>query len=382
MRTRYSTILVFKIALLLVILLLGGLAFSGCTGLGAVPRGWSGGAIADGTLFVGSMGGKLVAANTTDGSLLWEVPLESPVSAGGGFGCAPASTAVAIYGSPAVAGDLVYVGGYNGKIYAFVFGKDEWEWAYPRQGVIGSIVGGSVVAPGKVYFGSSDGKVYALEANGLFEEWVFETGDKIWSTPALDGDTLFIGSFDKKLYALNATDGSKKWEFETEGAIVSTPLVYNNTVYVGSFDRYLYAVDAADGSLRWKFMADNWFWAKPVVYDGAVYAACLDGKVYALDAESGNKLVEFDLGSPISSSPVVADNSVIVATEEGVVYAIDSSANQEKWQNDDLKEKKQKIYASLCTGEGKVYIHTSQGELHVLNAQSGAKLWSISLRSQ
>jgi outer membrane protein assembly factor BamB len=158
-------------------------------------------------------------------------------------------------------------------------------------------------------------------------------------------------------------------------------LVDNNTVYIGSFDRYLYALDSADGSLKWKFMAGNWFWAKPVVNNGVVYAACLDGKVYALNAESGNELAEFDLGSPVSSSPVVTDNCVVVASEEGVVYALDTNTNQEKWVNGDLKEEKQKVYASLCAGEGVVYVHTNKGQLYALNAQSGAKLWSLSLKS-
>ena len=87
---------------------------------------------------------------------------------------------------------------------------------------------------------------------------MFETGDKVWGTPYISGDTLYIGSFDKKLYALSSADGSTKWEFKTEGAIVATPLVYDNTVYIGSFDRHLYALDPADGSLRWKFLAENW----------------------------------------------------------------------------------------------------------------------------
>ena len=379
MRTRHSTILLFKISLLLVILLLGGLVFSGCrAGMGAVPKGWSGGTIVDGTLLVGSMEGKLVAANTTDGSRLWAVSLETPESAGGGggFGCAPASTAVAIYGSLAVAEDLVYVGGYNGKIYAFAFdrdepgfSRDEPRWVYPRQGSIGApVVGGIILSQGKLYFGSANGKVYALDAADGYKEWEFETGDKIWSTPAIDGDTLFIGSFDNKLYALNATDGSKKWEFETEGAIVSTPLAYNNTVYIGSFDRYLYAVDAADGSLRWKFMAENWFWAKPVVYNNVIYAGCLDGKVYALDAESGNKLIEFDLGSPVSSSPVLVDNSVIVATKDGVVYALDTGDNQQR----QLVNLEEKVYAPLVASQGIVYIHSERDAVYAVDVRTGA----------
>jgi outer membrane protein assembly factor BamB len=368
-----------KTSLLLAILLLGGLVFSGCRGLGSVPKGWSGGAIADGILFVGSMEGGLVAANATDGSRLWAVSLETGPSAGG-FGCAPTSTAVAIYGSPVVAEDLVYVGGYDGKVYAFALDRDEPRWVYPRQGDIGGpIVGGTIVSQGKVYFGTADGKVYALDAaEGYKEEgWPFEIGDKIWSTPAIDGDTLYIGSFDKKLYALNVADGSKKWEFETEGAIVSTPLVHNNTVYIGSFDRYLYALAATDGRLRWKFMAENWFWAKPVVYNDTIYAACLDGKVYALDAESGRKLVEFDLGSPISSSPILVGESIVVATQDGVIYRIDTGNKQKKLvdlkKDDSNEEKKNKrVDAPLAASQGSVYVHTTEDALYAVDVQSGA----------
>ena len=359
-----------KVALLLVILLLGGLVGFGCV-RGTVAKGWSGTTIVDGSLFVGSMEGKLVAMDVSDGSRLWVVPLETSVPGGGGFGCAPGTGVVAIYGSPAVAGDLVYVGGYDGKIYAFAFGKNEWEWEYPRRDVLGPIVGGLVVVQDSVYFGSSNGKIYALEAEGLFEKWdkPFETDDKIWSTPAIDGDTLFIGSFDKKLYALNASDGSLKWEFETTGAIVATPVVSNNTVFIGSFDRYLYAIDAADGSLRWKFMADNWFWATPVVHDGVVYAGNLDGKVYALNAKSGDELVEFDLGSPVSSAPVLAGNLITVATEEGVIYTLNTDNNQQRQL---VGLEKDKVYAPLAVSQGIVYVHTDKDALYAVNAQTGA----------
>jgi len=374
-RTRFSKRLLFKVSLLLLILLLGGLVFSGCrAGLGAVPRGWSGGIIADETLYLGSMKGELVALRTSDGSRLWAVHLEKPSEEGGGFGCAPASTAVAIYGSPAIAEGkgLIYVGGYNGKIYAFSQEgeRDEPRWIYPRQGYIGGpIIGGIIVEQGKLYFGSANQKVYALDADG-FKEWEFETGDKIWSTPVINGDALYIGSFDKKLYALKTADGSKKWEFETEGAIVSTPLVHDDTVYIGSFDRYLYAVDAADGSLKWKFLADNWFWAKLVVHNDVVYAACLDGKVYALDAEGGSKeqVKFFDLGSPVSSSPVLVDDLLIVATEEGVIYAIDTGTNEEK----QLVSLGEEVYASLAASQGKVYIHTARDAVYEVDARSGA----------
>ncbi|MFC1951433.1 PQQ-binding-like beta-propeller repeat protein [Chloroflexota bacterium] len=373
-----------KILLLLVILVLvGGSAF-GCAQLGAQPKGWSGGVITDGTLFFGSMEGQVVALNASDSGRLWDVTLE-PTKSTGGFGCAPSSTAaVAIYGTPAVAGDLVYIGDYSGKIYAIsastrLFRAEELNEKDPQP-----IIGGAAVALGKVYVGSSDGKVYALDAVSLDTVWEFQTGDKVWSTPVIEGETLYIGSFDKKLYALSITNGRQKWEpFETGGAIVSAPLVYNNTIYFGSFDRYIYAVNTADGSLKWKskFEASNWFWTGPVAFNNIIYAASLDGKVYALDAETGDKVTEFDLGSPVSSSPVLVDGSVIVATEEGKVYSIDTSSNQKRQLADinELAEEDLAIYSPLSADDGIVYIHAQTEKhgslLYALNAQTGVDIW-------
>jgi outer membrane protein assembly factor BamB len=391
-RIRNKAISVGKVCLL-VILLSVGLTVLGCAGIRSTPEGGSGGTIADGTLFLapalkqaGGYGcacptapateGKLVALNTSDGSRLWEVPLEASRTGGGGFGCAPSVAPVAIYGRPAVAGELVYIGSYNGKIYAINASSGALRWVYPREGTLEPIISGLVATLDRLYFGCSDGKVYALDAATGDKQWEFATGDKIWATPAVGDQTLYIGSFDKKLYALDASDGTKKWEFEAEGAIASAPLVYNDTVYIGSFDRYLYAVDAASGSLKWKFMAEKWFWNRAVVYNGTVYIGCFDGRVYALGAENGQKLAEFDLGSPIRSWPVLVDERVIVATEKGEIYAIDTASNQEKL----LADVEEAVYTPLCAGDGFIYVYSQGRNLHALNALSGAKLWSQTIK--
>lgn len=391
MRFRHNKGLLAKMLLLLAILLVGGLTLSGCI-KGLQPIGWSGVAVGDGTLFVGSKEGRLVAINTADGSRQWSEPLKMSTSAGG-FGCAPAAggagcasaPGVAIYGTPVVAGDLIYIGGYNGRVYAFNSTSLQVRWVYPRENYLKPIIGGLTVVMDKVYFGTSDGKVYALDAATGDRGWKeFETGDKIWSTPAVSDDTLFVSSFDKKLYALDTADGSKKWEFETEGAIASTPLVYDNTVYIGSFDRYLYAVDATNGSLKWKFMGNNWFWARPVAFNSIVYAGCLDGKVYALDAENGSKVAEFDMESPIASSPVLVNKSVIFVTQGGKnakkepakIYSLDTTNNKIK----SIATIDANISAPLSADDGILYIHTADLTVRSVDIETGAKLMTISLK--
>ena len=308
-----------------------------------------------------------------------------------GGGC-EAPTGVAIYGTPAVAEGLVYIGGYNGKVYAFDSSSLAVQWIYPREGNLEPIISGLAISQGKVYIGATDEqdkelwKLYALNAETGNKEWEFETGDKIWSTPAIDGDTLYIGCFDKKLYAIDTTTGKEKWEpFETEGAITSTPLVYNNKIYVGSFDRHLYAVDATTGKQIWRFPVsdegennpENWFWAKPVAYNNVIYAPCLDGKVYILDAETGNEVVDAkDLESPVSASPVVVNSSVIFASRQGVIYSLDTDSKALRQLVDIEKE----VYGPLSANEGIVYLHTQDMTLHRMDAETGA-IKAISLKS-
>lgn len=358
-----------KVLPLLAILIIVGAAASGCYGR-QQPRGWSGVTVAGDTLFVVSIEGNLTALNTSDGTRLW------PDSILGG-----SDSKVVVYGSPAVEGDLVYIGGYNGKVYAINAESGALRWVYPREGNLEPIIGALVASQGNVYFSDSDGKVYTLDAaTGDKVGEPFQVGDKIWSSPIIDGDTLYIGSFDKKLYALNIADGSEKWQFEAGGAIGSTPLVYDNTVYIGSFDGRFYAVNTADGSLRWQseVEATSWFWVKPVVYDNVIYAPSLGGKVYLLDAATGREVADaVDLTSPISSSPVVVGDKVIIASQEGKVYFLDTSDNRLGLLFD-VGESGQEIFASLSASNGVVYIHaqtSKEDTLYAVEVETGDEAW-------
>ncbi len=383
---------------LLALVLVAILVLASCTAAGArgIAQGWAGGVIADGTVFVGSMEGKVMALDATDGTRRGQPIALLGQAASGGFGCSAGGTsAVAIYSSPAFANGLLYVGGYDGKVNAFTFVdgqlRAEPRWIYPRSGSLSPIIGGLVATGGKVYVTSGNGFVLALDAADGFKEWVFDAGDKIWAAPAVEGGTVFVGSFDGKLYALDADTGDLKWEFTTGGTIATTPAVAGGIVYVGSFDRHLYAVSAATGELKWRFPAegqdgpDGWFWAKPLVHNGIVYAPNLDGKVYAVDAFSGSSVRVYDLGLPISSSPVAVGDSIIVASSvtnrskrQGKIYSLTAGSNQPKL----LQDISETIFAPLFASDTTVYVQTMANNLYAIDATSGAsKKFSLSTES-
>jgi outer membrane protein assembly factor BamB len=395
-KTKSKWPLASRIAFLLALVIAVGLVAFGCvSGLAAV--GWSGGTVADGTLYVGSQQGQLVAVNLADDGRAFSKALV-PVSQSGLFGCSASSgglggcaggaAAVPIYGTPVVYGDHVYIAGYNGVVNSYFSDTLQIDETYPVGSNLQPIVGGLVVADGYLYFGCSDGKVYALDAVKLKEKWgsPFATGDKIWGTPAVDGDTLYIGSFDKNLYAIDINTGEAIWEqpFKTQGSIFATPLIRDGVVYIGSFDRKLYAVNAATGKEIWHFPQDdsvkkssNWFWTQPVIINDVLYVGCLDHFVYVINPTTGVKITELDLKNPLASAPVVVADSVVFANTKGVVYSVSTVTNEVK----ELVDLKKTVNGPLAAYGEIVYVHTQENVIQRINAVTGALLNPISLNS-
>jgi uncharacterized repeat protein (TIGR01451 family) len=151
---------------------------------------------------------------------------------------------------PIVVGGMVYVGVMNGKFYAINADSGQIAWVYQAGGAISHA---AAVVEGTVYFGCEDGKVYALNAQTGAMRWTFPSGGPILSSPIVVAQTVLIGSFDGYLYALN-TDGTLKWRYETGGKIWTSPAAdeTNNRVYFGSEDMYATCVALDDGEYIWR----------------------------------------------------------------------------------------------------------------------------------
>ena len=386
--------------------LAGTLLLTSCSPLGCatvIARGWPGGTLDNGSLFVASMNGKIIAVDPTKNTVIGS-PVQITYSASGGLlGCAPSSSSVSFYTTPVVQDvtvtdtqsadfpgyQMVYVGGWqNGIIYAYKFENGKWsadpEYVYPRQGSgPDKIVGNLTLANNSIYYATSDGTVYALNAADLSKEWSVKIDSKIWSAPTIDGTTLYLGCFKKNLYALNTADGSEKWHYQTAGSINSTPVVNNSTVYIGDYDRDFYAIDASSGKLIWKFPAadtasnnipGNFFWAQPVVVNGVIYAPNLDGHVYALETATGKLVKNFSLGYSISSSPVVVGNNIVVATsvasyaeskQKVNIYIINAADNSVSLPI--TLPLHEAVNAPLFADGNIVYVHTYKDNLYTIN---------------
>ncbi len=361
-----------KICLLLLVLVL----VAGCAG--APLRPWSGAAMDDEFLVVGSLDGRVIVLKdvaTGSPDVLWSEVLESrraggnPFECGGGF-----SVPMRIYATPNIAEGRVYIGGYDGYIYSF----DIATGSRREFGTGGHIVGGAAVAGDSVFVGNSEGKLFAFNLL-LNEQWQFKTRDKVWSTPAVHDGVVYVTSTDHKLYAIDAASGKEIWNLTTGAGIVSTPVVHDGVIYVGSLDWKFYAVDVATDAEKqaatnrpagtaapsrdpkWVFgEGEGWYWTEALVHENRVWVGNLDGNLYVIDLDDPGEYQAYDMGGGVSSSPVVIDGKVVAGTQEGVLYSIDEAGNVDRlWSVARGPDEEATLLAPLLAdpAEGLVYVH-------------------------
>ncbi|UCE36669.1 MAG: PQQ-binding-like beta-propeller repeat protein [Thermoplasmata archaeon] len=190
----------------------------------------------------------------------------------------------------------------------------------------------AINSDGTIYFGSTDNKIYAINPDGS-EKWNFTTDGDVHSSPAISSEgEIYIGSKDGKVYAINL-DGTEKWTFTTGSDVDSSPIIGSDgTIYVGSHDYRLYAINP-DGSEKWTFMTGNKIndCSPAINSEGIIYIGSSDNKFYAINPD-GTEKWNFITGGVISSSPTIGvDGTLYFGSGDGNLYALNSDGS-EKWR--------------------------------------------------
>ncbi len=129
-----------------------------------------------------------------------------------------------------------------------------------------------VMAGQLVFVGGSDGKLRTLDAQNGTLRWQFATDGPIKSAPTVWEDRIYVGSGDGQVYALEACSGRLLWRFRAapqhrlimvygnlsstwpvnSGVLVHDEVAYFAAGIVDHDGTYVYAVDATSGQLLWQ----------------------------------------------------------------------------------------------------------------------------------
>ncbi|USQ88906.1 serine/threonine-protein kinase [Streptomyces phaeoluteigriseus] len=322
-----------------------------------------------------------------------------------------------VWGTPAVAGDLVYVTSFEVHALDVATGR--------RRFKTRDVAWSMAVADGRIH--ASDGPtlfaldaregtdlwrlptdswVYCLKAErgtvvtgtrgGGIQAWEASTGRKLWEVtgcqtdfetpeagPALHDGTVYVWQ-DARLRALDARTGEERWSYpigdsaSCSGVPVRVTAAPDGYVYISAGTRVL-AVDTASGRVRWHFEAPAVFLSPPTfvpgpaVTGGGIYLADYLGTVYALDATDGRDRWRIATEARSSIDPVlVAAGHVHVGSGKGL-YTLDAVTGTPKWRFQAGGD----IVGSPAVAEGRIHFGSTDHLLYTLKADDGRLRWKL-----
>ncbi len=193
---------------------------------------WSQPQVNGGVIYLGSMD-NFVYAISTDGNEIWSTEMTG-----------------AVVGSPVLSddGSRLYTGSIGGEMVALNTSDGAVIWRFDAGD---SIWGRSVLADGKLFFADSGGDLHALDPDSGNPVWSqVVQGSIIGGITALpDGITL---ATEEGLVKTLAFDGSPLWEAGLSGNVFQAPAVSDQYVIVGAIDgdNLVYAYNLA-GTQIW-----------------------------------------------------------------------------------------------------------------------------------
>jgi outer membrane protein assembly factor BamB/tRNA A-37 threonylcarbamoyl transferase component Bud32 len=322
-----------------------------------------------------------------------------------------------VWGTPSVAGDLVYVTSFEVHALDVATGRRRFKtrdvaWSMAvADGRIHASDGPTLFAlnareGADLWRLSTDAWVYSLKADrgtvitgtrgGGVQAWEASNGQKLWEItgaqsdfespeagPAVHDGTVYVWK-DARLRALEARTGEERWSYPIGDAascggvpvrITSAPDGY---VYISAGTRVL-AVDVASGHVRWHFEAPAVFLSPPTfvpgpaVTGGGVYLADYLGTVYALDATDGRDRWRIATEARSSIDPVlVAAGHVHVGSGKGL-YTLDAVTGTPKWRFQAGGD----LVGAPAVAEGRIHFGSTDHLLYTLKADDGRLRWKL-----
>ena len=143
--------------------------------------------------------------------------------------------------SASIVDGTVYVGTYLGELIAIDLTTGEPKWRYQASTEVGIGESSPAVGHGLVFVGDLSGMLHAVHSDTGKRAWVFQTDGEIKSSPVVVDDHLLIGSYDGYLYGLQISTGELVWKFRLDGPVSQPVLVVRDLVVVSTDSGTIYA---------------------------------------------------------------------------------------------------------------------------------------------
>lgn len=293
---------------------------------GSDKEGVGGGlAFANGTVYVASGLGKMVALNAETGEVVWARQTRVPLNS-----------------VPTVDNGRVFVISDDNELFALNSNTGEVLWSY--QGIIETasmmtspapaVIDDVVIAP------FSSGELIALRVqNGgvLWQDSLSSTArltplaslNDISGGPAVADGYVVATAQSGVMTAFDLRTGQRVWS-QPAGSL-SIPLIAGDVVFTATTTGQIAALSKLDGTVLWIQQLENFknekkrkartVWTGPLLAGNRLIVASSEGDVTVLDPRSGSVVKEMNVKSAVFVPPVIANETVYILTDEAKLVA-------------------------------------------------------------
>jgi outer membrane protein assembly factor BamB len=282
-----------------------------------------------------------------------------------------------VQGSAVAVDGTVYFGTIDGKVIALEAETGKRRWEFNAKD---AVVATPVLNENLLFVGSMSGKLHCLDAKSGRERWFYDAGVAVSGSAAVLSGVVCIGT-DNKLVGINVQNGKEAWAVPFPGSLGCNVTV-GNGAFVAFRGSEIRVVDAATGTARWKRddepANDNINFGPPYPIatrsiaseSGRIYFV-RGGRLRAWDEKTGNDIWA---SPPPSGGERLIDGSLVVVADGKVIVC----AAGDKGQGDSyaFSTTDGKLVWRCKTGtegtEAKPALH---GRYIVVSSQEGKLTW-------
>lgn len=123
----------------------------------------------------------------------------------------------------------------------------------------------------RVFLGGLDGRVYAFDARSLLMEWRFITRGPVNHPPMVFESGVFVADDAGHVFAANRRNKAFRWQSMVSGAVQADVVVGEEGLYVAGRDQSLTLFDLQFGKVRWRALLPAPLRDAPVVTPDTIY---------------------------------------------------------------------------------------------------------------
>ncbi|MDR0573585.1 MAG: PQQ-like beta-propeller repeat protein [Tannerella sp.] len=219
------------------------------------------------------------------------------------------------------------------------------------------------------YDNQNSPKVMALDLATGTEQWSKSRKEKVtWSSPVMayiNNTPQLVLMGNPAITGYDPNNGEELWRVEClSGEVGSSACSSNGIVFGASEYSRLIAIDGTDGSVLWEssdFLPEV---SSPVATKDNLYLATSYGVVAAFDTQTGELRKEHELNTEFYSSPVIAEGKIYLFSNDGKMHIFSANNDFNLINSFDTGEK---TFATPAFTDGKIIVRTEKSIYCVTN---------------